>query len=268
MTSGSYTSRIIGKRAYIFYDSSFDFTIFYLQPLINIPAIIAGESIKVFLVIGILYGSFMLLLSLVVKPMKELAKKMGYIKNKDEKELEYIEHRIEEIETMNKTLQTRLSALRSYQRKKKIKDYLIGISEHSDITNLKEESEIFKVKNYRVMIMEIYDLESVENIFDKFNMSKELILKYFSEEVICEVVDIDYKSIAFIMEELLPKEDLEEVLKCLVRHIDRNFGLKFTVVATNVYDDISQMPKAYRTAKKYLIINIFLNKKELFSKTE
>lgn len=252
MTSGSYTSRIIGKRAYIFYDSSFDFTIFYLQPLINIPAIIAGESIKVFLVIGILYGSFMLLLSLVVKPMKELAKKMGYIKNKDEKELEYIEHRIEEIETMNKTLQTRLSALRSYQRKKKIKDYLIGISEHSDITNLKKESEIFKVKNYRVMIMEIYDLESVENIFDKFNMSKELILKYFSEEVICEVVDIDYKSIAFIMEELLPKEDLEEVLKCLVRHIDRNFGLKFTVVATNVYDDISQMPKAYRTAKKIL----------------
>ncbi len=252
MTSGSYTTRIIGKRAYIFYDSSFDFTIFYLQPLINVPAIIAGESIKVFLVIGILYGSFMLLLSLVVKPMKELAKKMGYIKNKDEKELEYIEHRIEEIETMNKTLQTRLSALRSYQRKKKIKDYLIGISEHSDITNLKEESEIFKVKNYRVMIMEIYDLESVENIFDKFNMSKELILKYFSEEVICEVVDIDYKSIAFIMEELLPKEDLEEVLKCLVRHIDRNFGLKFTVVATNIYDDISQMPKAYRTAKKIL----------------
>lgn len=100
--------------------------------------------------------------------------------------------------------------------------------------------------------MEIYDLESVENIFDKFNMSKELILKYFAEEVVCEVVDIDYKSIAFVMEELLPKEDLEEVLKCLVRHIDRNFNLKFTVVATNVYDDVMQMPKAYRTAKKIL----------------
>ena len=32
--------------------------------------------------------------------------------------------------------------------------------------------------------MEIYDIDSIENIFDKFNMSKELILKYFSEEVI------------------------------------------------------------------------------------
>ncbi len=249
---GEYETRILGRKVYIFHDSSFDFSLFYMQPLTNIPKIIAYEGGKVFFILGILYAAVMILISFVVKPMKQLAERMGYIKNKDEKALEYIEHKIEEIETMNKTLQTRLSALRSYQRKKKIKDYLIGISEHSDISNLKDESDIFKVKSYRVMIMEIYDLESVENIFDKFNMSKELILKYFAEEVVCEVVDIDYKSIAFVMEELLPKEDLEEVLKCLVRHIDRNFNLKFTVVATNVYDDVMQMPKAYRTAKKIL----------------
>lgn len=247
-----FETRILGRKAYIFHDSSFDFSLIYMQPLTNIPKIIAYEGRKVFFILGILYTAVMILISFVVKPMKQLAERMGYIKNKDEKALEYIEHKIEEIETMNKTLQTRLSALRSYQRKKKIKDYLIGISEHSDISNLKDESDIFKVKSYRVMIMEIYDLESVENIFDKFNMSKELILKYFAEEVVCEVVDIDYKSIAFVMEELLPKEDLEEVLKCLVRHIDRNFNLKFTVVATNVYDDVMQMPKAYRTAKKIL----------------
>ena len=247
-----FETRILGRKAYIFHDSSFDFSLIYMQPLTNIPKIIAYEGGKVFFILGILYTAVMILISFVVKPMKQLAERMGYIKNKDEKELEYIEHKIEEIETMNKTLQTRLSSLRSYQRKKRIKDYLIGISEHSDISHLKDESDIFKVKSYRVMIMEIYDLDLVENIFDKFNMSKELILKYFAEEVVCEVVDIDYKSIAFVMEELLPKEDLEEVLKCLVRHIDRNFNLKFTVVATNVYDDVMQMPKAYRTAKKIL----------------
>ena len=178
-----FETRILGRKAYIFHDSSFDFSLIYMQPLTNIPKIIAYEGGKVFFILGILYAAVMILISFVVKPMKQLAEKMGYIKNKDEKALEYIEHKIEEIETMNKTLQTRLSALRSYQRKKKIKDYLIGISEHSDISNLKDESDIFKVKSYRVMIMEIYDLESVENIFDKFNMSKELILKYFSEEV-------------------------------------------------------------------------------------
>lgn len=252
INSNSFTTKILGKRTYIFYSPSFDFTIFYLQPLTNIAGVIAYESIKVFFVIGILYGIFSLILSFVVKPMKQLAVKLGYKKNKKEKEIDYIKTRIEEIETMNESLKSRLLSLKTYQKKKKIKDYLIGISENDGIGFLKEESEIFKVNKYRVMIMEIYDIEAVENIFDKFNMSKEVISKYFSKDITCEIVDIDYKSIAFIMEELLPKEKLEEALKNLVRDIDINFGLNFTVVATNVYTDISQMPKAYRIAKKIL----------------
>ena len=252
INSNDFTTKILGKRAYIFYSPSFDFTIFYLQPLTNVAGVIAYESIKVFFVIGILYGIFSLILSFVVKPMKQLAVKLGYKKNKKEKEIDYIKTRIEEIETMNESLKSRLLSLKTYQKKKKIKDYLIGISENDGIGLLKEESEIFKVSKYRVMIMEIYDIEVVENIFDKFNMSKEVISKYFSKDINFEIVDIDYKSIAFIMEELLPKEELEEALKKLVRDIDINFGLNFTVVATNVYTDISQMPKAYRIAKKIL----------------
>ncbi len=257
--------RIVGKKVHIFYEPSFDFIILYLQPITNIPMIFIYEATKVFFVLGLAYGLFLMIVSFIVKPMKQLAKRMGYISNKDEKELEYIEHKIEEISNINEALQNRISSLRSYQRKKKIKDYLIGISENADISLLREESDIFKVKNYRVMIMEIYDIESVENIFDKFNLSKDLIMKYFSEEVACEVIDIDYKSIAFVMEELLTKEDLEEVLNCLVRHIERNFGLKFTVAVSNVYDETEDMPKAYRAAKKILDYKyIFKQERVLF----
>lgn len=53
--------------------------------------------------------------------------------------------------------------------------------------------------------MEVFDIESVENIFDKFNLSKRAHFKIFSEEVKCEVVGIDYKSITFILEECLSK---------------------------------------------------------------
>ncbi|WP_300331442.1 helix-turn-helix transcriptional regulator [Fusobacterium sp.] len=250
--SNGYITKILGKRAHIFYDPSFDFTLLYLEPQIDIFEIIIYESIKVFSIVGILYGIFLLAISFIVKPMKQLAKKLGYEENKEEKEIDYIKTKIEEIETMNETLKNRMISLRNYQKKKKIKDYLIGISENDGVGFLKEESEIFKVNKYRVMIMEIYDIEAVENIFDKFNMSKEVISKYFSKDITCEIVDIDYKSIAFIMEELLPKEKLEEALKNLVRDIDINFGLNFTVVATNVYNDVSQMPKAYRIAKKIL----------------
>lgn len=247
-----YIERLLGKKFHIFYLPSFDLTLLYIQSPINILQIVFYEFAKVFSIFIVIYILILIGRHFIIIPIKQLAKKMGYIKNKDEKELEYIENKIEEIQNINLSLQSKILNLRNYQKQKRIKEYLTGITEHLDLTVLNDVSEIFKVESYRVIIMEIFDIDSIENIFDKFNLSKELVLKYFSEEVKCEVVGIDYKSIAFILEERLTREELEEVLKCLVSHIDRNFNLKFSLVVTNVYDDILQMPKAYRTAKKML----------------
>ena len=247
-----YIERLLGKKFHIFYLPSFDLTLLYIQPPINILQIVFYEFAKVFFLCAIIYIIVLIGRHFIIIPIKELAKKMGYIKNKDEKEIEYIENKIEEIQNINLSLQNKVLTLRNYQKQKRIKEYLTGITEHLDFNILNEISEIFKVKSYRVVIMEIFDIDSIENIFDKFNLSKDLVLKYFSEEVKCEVVGIDYKSIAFILEECLTREELEEVLKCLVSHIDRNFNLKFSLVVTNVYNDVLQMPKAYRTAKKML----------------
>lgn len=247
-----YIERLLGKKFHIFYLPSFDLTLLYIQSPINILQIIFYEFAKVFSIFIVIYILILIARHFIIIPIKQLAKKMGYIKNKDEKELEYIENKIEEIQNINLSLQSKILNLRNYQKQKRIKEYLTGITEHLDLTVLNDVSEIFKVDSYRVVIMEIFDIDSIENIFDKFNLSKELVLKYFSEEVKCEVVGIDYKSIAFILEERLTREELEEVLKCLVSHIDRNFNLKFSLVVTNVYNDVLQMPKAYRTAKKML----------------
>lgn len=247
-----YIERLLGKKFHIFYLPSFDLTLLYIQSPINILQIVFYEFAKVFSIFIVIYILILIGRHFIIIPIKQLAKKMGYIKNKDEKELEYIENKIEEIQNINLSLQSKILNLRNYQKQKRIKEYLTGITEHLDLTILNDVSEIFKVDSYRVVIMEIFDIDSIENIFDKFNLSKELVLKYFSEEVKCEVVGIDYKSIAFILEERLTREELEEVLKCLVSHIDRNFNLKFSLVVTNVYNDVLQMPKAYRTAKKML----------------
>lgn len=247
-----YIERLLGKKFHIFYLPSFDLTLLYIQSPINILQIVFYEFAKVFSIFIVIYILILIARHFIIIPIKQLAKKMGYIKNKDEKELEYIENKIEEIQNINLSLQSKILNLRNYQKQKRIKEYLTGITEHLDLTVLNDVSEIFKVDSYRVVIMEIFDIDSIENIFDKFNLSKELVLKYFSEEVKCEVVGIDYKSIAFILEERLTREELEEVLKCLVSHIDRNFNLKFSLVVTNVYNDVLQMPKAYRTAKKML----------------
>lgn len=240
------------KKIYKFYIPYFYEVLFYVQPRINILNIILYELFKVVLGIGVIYFMTLLGIYLVIKPMKQLAKKMGYMKNNNEKELEYIENKIKEVSTINEDLNYKISDLKVYQKKKKIKDFLIGITETKGISSLVEESEIFKVKKYRVIIMEIYDIDSVENIFNKFDLSKELILKYFSEDVVCEIVDIDYKSIAFILEDTFTKEELYEILKCLAVHIDRNFSLKFTVAVTDEYENLEDLPRAYRAAKKIL----------------
>lgn len=251
-SNDGYIERLLGKKFHIFYLPAFDLTLLYVQPSINIFEIIFYEFTKIFFILLIIYIFVLVGSYFIINPIKQLAKKMGYIKNKDEKELEYIENKIEEIQNINLSLQNKVLTLRNYQKQKRIKEFITGITEHLDISLLNEISEIFKVDSYRVVIMEVFDIDSIENIFDKFNLSKEHILKYFSEEVKCEVVGIDYKSIAFILEERLTREELEEVLKCLVSHIDRNFNLKFSLVVTNVYKDVLQMPKAYRTAKKML----------------
>lgn len=238
--------------------------IFYIQPKINIPALFLYEFFKMVLVAGIVYLLFYAVKYFVVRPIKQLAGKMGYINNSNEKELEYIAHKIDEINTLNKDLQYKISDMRTYQKKKRIKDFLIGLTEQRGLT-LIEDSEIVKMKGYRVIIMEIYDIDSVDNIFNKFNLSKELMLKYFSEEILCEEVDIDYKSIAFILEDSLTKEDLQEIFKCIVVHIERKFSLRFTAVVTNVYEEIEQLPKAYRAAKRLLDYKfVFKEKRVIF----
>ena len=132
----------------------------------------------------------------------------------NEKELDYIEHKIQEINLKNIDLEYKISDMRVYQRRKKIKDYLIGLTEKLGIVAL-EDAKILKIKKYRVIIMEIFDIDSVDNIFNKFNLSKELMMKYFSEDVLCEEIDIDYKSIAFILEDTFTTEELQEIFNCI-----------------------------------------------------
>ena len=85
-----YIQKELGKKFHIFYLPSFDLTLLYVQPSINILQIIFYESAKLLLVLGMVYILILISRYFIINPIKQLAEKMGYIKNKDEKELEYI----------------------------------------------------------------------------------------------------------------------------------------------------------------------------------
>ena len=252
------------RRAKTFVIPYFYEKIIYIPPRISVESIFLNEILKITFIFGVLLLLINLIKYFVVKPIKKLAINLGYMSDTNEKELEYIEHKIEEINLKNIDLEYKISDMRVYQRRKKIKDYLIGLTEKLGIVAL-EDAKILKIKKYRVIIMEIFDIDSVDNIFNKFNLSKELMMKYFSEDILCEEIDIDYKSIAFILEDIFTTEELQEIFNCIVTHIERNYSLRFTAAITKGYENMEDLPQAYRAAKKLLDYKfVFKEKKVIF----
>ena len=252
------------RRAKTFVIPYFYEKIIYIPPRISVESIFLNEVLKITFIFAVLFLLGNLIKYFVVKPIKKLAINLGYMSDTNEKELDYIEHKIEEINLKNRDLEYKISDMRVYQRRKKIKDYLIGLTEKLGIVAL-EDAKILKIKKYRVIIMEIFDIDSVDNIFNKFNLSKELMMKYFSEDVLCEEIDIDYKSIAFVLEDIFTTEELQEIFNCIVTHIERNYSLRFTAAITKSYSEMEELPQAYRAAKKLLDYKfVFKEKKVIF----
>ena len=252
------------RRAKTFIIPYFYEKIIYIPPRISVESIFLNEILKITFIFAVLFLLGNLIKYFVVKPIKKLAINLGYMSDTNEKELDYIEHKIQEINLKNRDLEYKISDMRVYQRRKKIKDYLIGLTEKLGIVAL-EDAKILKIKKYRVIIMEIFDIDSVDNIFNKFNLSKELMMKYFSEDVLCEEIDIDYKSIAFVLEDIFTTEELQEIFNCIVTHIERNYSLRFTAAITKSYSEMEELPQAYRAAKKLLDYKfVFKEKKVIF----
>ena len=107
------------KRAKTFIIPYFYEKIIYIPPRINIESIFFNEILKITFIFGILSLLGYLIKYFVVKPIKKLAINLGYMNDTNEKELEYIEHKIQEINLKNKDLEYKISDMRVYQKRKK-----------------------------------------------------------------------------------------------------------------------------------------------------
>lgn len=237
--------KLKGRNLHVFYLSEIDAELYYYQPRINLIMIIAIEIIKSLLFFGLLYFTVAAVINLIIKPIKELAEKIGYGNEKGTAEIDYIETKIEELSTTNVELTGKIKELSEIQKRKKLKDSLLGIPNEQNVEKILWEKE------YRVILMEIDDVDSVKNIYDNFRLSKEFVMKYFLNEVAFEVIDIDFKSIVIVIENF-PKEEMEPILDNLIFHIERNFSLYFVAAVTDKYNDLKDLPLAYRTAKRMM----------------
>lgn len=245
----------------------FDEELIYFPEKINIFEIFSYELFKGILFLSIIWLISYLIRYFIVIPIQNLANKIGYSGKNIKQEVEFIEKKMEEITLTNKSLEFTIEDMKKYQISKKIKDYLIGLADVKDLTNLLDEVSILKLERYRVVILEIFDVETTDNIYDKINLSKEFVKKYFEQDVTCEVIWLDYKSIVIILEDSLEEEEIEEVMICLSNHCERNFNLIFTIAITQQYMNKEEMTTAYKEAKKLLDYKfVFKEKRVIFFK--
>ena len=245
-----------------------DEELIYLSKKFNIFEIFSYELFKGIIILSIIYLITYLIGHFIIIPIQNLAYKIGYSGKNIKQEVQFIEQKMEEIAITNKNLQFTIEDMKEYQINKKIKDYLIGLTDIKELYKLEKDISILKFRKYRMIILEVFDVETTENIYDKINLSKEFVKKYFEQDVSCEVIWLDYKSIIIILEDnYLQEEELEEVMKCLSNHCERNFNLIFTTAITQQYTMIENMSKAYREAKKLLDYKFaFKQKRVIFFK--
>ena len=249
-----------GKKYKTYY---LDENLIYLPKKINIFEIFSYEFFKVGIFLSIIYLIIYLIGHFIIIPIQNLAYKIGCSGKSIKQEVQFIEDKMEEIALTNKNLQYTIDDMKEYQTSKKIKDYLIGLTDIEDLYKLTKDVPILKFKKYRLIILEVFDVETTENIYDKINLSKGFVKKYFEQDVACEVIWLDYKSIIIILEDdYLEEEELEEVMKCLSNHCERNFNLVFTIAITQQYATIEDMSKSYKEAKKILDYKFAFKQKE------
>lgn len=258
-------SKFIPEKMSRFKLSYFNDSFVYSPPKINTLEIFSYELFKLIVIVGILYILGYIINILIIIPIRNLAIKIGYSGKNIKQEVEFIEQKMEEITLENRNLEYTISDMKFYQNTKKIKDFLLGLNTLESINDIIPNTPVLHLKKYRILILEIFDVEITDNIYDKIKISKEFVSKYFEEEVIYEIVDIDYKSIAIILEDKLSEEELEEVMLCLANHCERNFELTFSIAITKEYSELQDLPRAYKEAKKVLDYKFVFKQKRVIS---
>ena len=94
------------RRAKTFVIPYFYEKIIYIPPRISVESIFLNEILKITFIFGVLLLLINLIKYFVVKPIKKLAINLGYMSDTNEKELEYIEHKIEAVSYTHLTLPT------------------------------------------------------------------------------------------------------------------------------------------------------------------
>lgn len=207
-----------GSEGYILRSSGLNFKFLYTPNNSNFYQMLILMSIVIFLVLGLLA----MLIDYSIKLYKERKELIGEI-----------------------------NTLAVVDRRKNLRDFVLGIRKIHEVGELTRKVKSLQGRKLKIVLVEIFDSDDEGLDFKNFTLAREYLKESLSSNGIYEHIDIDYKSIAFI----IPEESdtvIEDAFHFMLENIGQKYSVELIAAVSNEFVSVESFPQEYITCKKIL----------------
>lgn len=153
--------------------------------------------------------------------------------------------------TERKDLIGEINNLSVIDRRKNLRDFVLGIRKISEVGELTRKVKALQGRKLKIVLVEIFDSDDEGLDFKNFTLAREYLKESLSSNGIYEHIDIDYKSIAFI----IPEESdsvIEDAFHFMLENIGQKYSVELIAAVSNEFVSVESFPQEYITCKKIL----------------
>lgn len=144
-----------------------------------------------------------------------------------------------------------INSLAVIDRRKNLRDFVLGIRKISEVGELTRKVKTFQGRKLKIVLVEIYDSDDEGLDFKNFTLARDYLKESLSINSIYEHIDIDYKSIAFIV----PEESdstIEDAFHFMLENIGQKYSVELIAAVSNEFVSVESFPQEYIMCKKIL----------------
>lgn len=155
----------------------------------------------------------------------------------------------------------KIEDLNKIDKRKNLKDHILGVKKISSISDLTEKFQKIYSSNMKIILLEILNSDISMEELEKFSQSKNFLKETFINENI-EYIDIDYKSILFLINNGSSKE-IEQTFVPVINKIYANFNINVIGSVSKKIEIFDNLSKNYLECKRLLENKYLFKDKEL-----
>ena len=144
-----------------------------------------------------------------------------------------------------------INSLSVVDRRKNLRDFVLGIRRIGEVGELTRKVKALQGRKLKIILVEIFDSDDEGLDFKNFTLAREYLKDSLSSDGVYEHIDIDYKSIAFI----IPEESdsvIEDAFHFILENIGQKYSVELIAAVSNEFVSVESFPQEYITCKKIL----------------